>query len=92
VYACYELQAIKPKRKYTRRKDPAEVSAVRRAVANKLVEYEGEMIPEIERAWRISGELAACVHVQHPSVFPLLHQCAHTWCMLLLTTNSQDFG
>jgi hypothetical protein len=46
----YELQVIKPRRKYTRRKDPAEVSAVRRAVANKLVEYEGEMIPEIERA------------------------------------------
>jgi hypothetical protein len=49
-------QAPRPKRKYTRRKDPAEVSAIRKAITHKLVEYEGEMIPVNEKARRMSGE------------------------------------
>jgi hypothetical protein len=45
----------KPRGPYTRRKDPAEVSAVRKAVVNKLFEYEGEMIPLIEKLRRVNG-------------------------------------
>jgi hypothetical protein len=51
------MQVPRPKRKYTRRKDPAEVSARDRAAGMTLVEYEGEMIPAIVKAGRISGEL-----------------------------------
>jgi hypothetical protein len=51
------MQAVKPKRKYVRRKDPAEVSAGRKLVAQKLVEHEGEMIPIIEKARRVQGAL-----------------------------------
>jgi hypothetical protein len=51
------LQAPKPKRKYKRRKDPAEVSARNRAAAYTLVEYEGEMIPAYEKSRRVRGEM-----------------------------------
>jgi hypothetical protein len=54
--ALLYLQAPKAKRKRTRRKDPAEVSANCKAAAHKLVEYEGEMIPAYEKASRIAGE------------------------------------
>jgi hypothetical protein len=72
------LQAIKPKRKYTRRKDPAEVSANCRAAVNRLVEHEGQMIPVHEKGRRIAGEQAGCmfglhIPVQHASVL-ILHQ------------------
>jgi hypothetical protein len=49
-----EVSAIR-KRPKTRRKDPAEVSASYRAAVNRLVEYEGEMIPVIEKLRRING-------------------------------------
>jgi hypothetical protein len=49
------LQGQKPKRKYTWRKDPAEVSAIWRAAGNRLVEYEGEMMTRMEKMWRING-------------------------------------
>jgi hypothetical protein len=60
VYAYCQLQSAKPKRKWTRRKDPAEVSASCRAAVNKLVEYEGEMIPACAKGGRITGEQTRC--------------------------------
>jgi hypothetical protein len=52
----YDMQAPRPKRNWTRRKDPAEVSANYKAANNRLVEYGGEMIPKTEKARRIRGE------------------------------------
>jgi hypothetical protein len=53
-------QEPKPKRKYTRHKEPAEVSASYRAAINKLVEYQGEMIPRVEKMRRIRGRGCLC--------------------------------
>jgi hypothetical protein len=49
------LQAPKPKRKYIRRKDPAEVSAVFKVVNSRLVDDGGEMVPRYLKAGRKSG-------------------------------------
>jgi hypothetical protein len=56
LIACLYAQAPRPKRKYTRRMDPAEVSAICRRNGSKLVEYEGKMVPAYEKGWRMQGE------------------------------------
>jgi hypothetical protein len=53
AHVCSCCQGPRPKRKYTRRKDPAEVS---------LVEYENEMVTPIEKARRMRGEEAGGGH------------------------------
>jgi hypothetical protein len=67
------------------------VSANCRAAANKLVEYEGEMIPAIEKARRIAGEKAAGTPVQHWAVFKL-EVCSCRISLLLLIICSEDPG
>jgi hypothetical protein len=55
VSAKQRASGAKLKTKFTRRKDPEEVSAICRANGSKLVEYKGEMIPAYEKAHRMSG-------------------------------------
>jgi hypothetical protein len=49
------LQTPRRKRTFKGWKDPEARSAKLRAAANRLVEYEGEMIPALEKARRIAG-------------------------------------
>jgi hypothetical protein len=50
----------RPKRKYTWRKDPAEVSAACRVAAHTLVEDEGQMVPAYRKAGRKAGRRHIC--------------------------------